>query len=218
MTAVIPASRSPCQPAFLFHRAPSDVMLTNYEEVFQNHGHFPMISMANQTAPSSSGGAGRPGAAAPTVLSLRFLQTVGMGSPTSVLHRASPAVVKTASMAEIPALCITLVECALQQARQSCPILLAMESDMFLFTTPVGQEMHLVSLGNDLRTRLEQVRLGNIRGAQLRPDTISSLGRVVSSVVIRVLFVRAGVEPWVWVCCGHPAPYRAGQRLAGGGQ
>ncbi|KAK2077009.1 hypothetical protein QBZ16_005237 [Prototheca wickerhamii] len=90
------------------------------------------------------------------MVTLRFLQTVGMGSPDSTLHKSSPSIAKTLPMAEIPALCITLVESALQHARQSCPVLLALEGDALLFTTPKGQELHLVHLASDLRTRLEQ--------------------------------------------------------------
>lgn len=92
------------------------------------------------------------------VVRVRFLKSGVGGSPTSVLPGAWPDQQKYVSIAKVPAVCITLVECSLQQARQHSTILLADDPQAFLFTTHRGQEPNLQRLAADLRERLDQVR------------------------------------------------------------
>ncbi len=93
-------------------------------------------------------GAGAPGGSAGERLAAYALAKPG----------AWPDQQKYVSIAKVPAVCITLVECSLQQARQHSTILLADDPQAFLFTTHRGQEPILQRLAADLRERLDQVR------------------------------------------------------------
>lgn len=164
----LPMAAQP-HPAFLFHTAPSRAAVPEWPESPETSSGVSLGSAPDMAGCQVHSGASWAPRGLPAMVTLRFLQTVGMGSPDSTLHKSSPSIAKTLPMAEIPALCITLVESALQHARQSCPVLLALEGDALLFTTPKGQELHLVHLASDLRTRLEQVRAGVGNDAEAWP-------------------------------------------------